>query len=122
MPMSLKCMIDKWLHKGQISQEEYDAVIKKLDGHNKQISAEAYKQGRADEQLQSIEDAKEQAKEYRVALEKAKEEVYKQGAKEFAEWLYRRKCFDGWYKFDGNEEVKLTTDEILAEWQKGENV
>lgn len=35
--MSLKCMIAKWLHKGQISQEEYDAVIKKLDGHNKQI-------------------------------------------------------------------------------------
>lgn len=35
--MSLKCMIDKWLHKGQISQEEYDAVIKKLDGHDKQI-------------------------------------------------------------------------------------
>lgn len=47
------------------------------------------------------------------------EEMYLQGAKEFAEWLYRRKCFDGWYKFDENEEVKLTTDEILAEWQKG---
>ena len=41
MPMSLKCMIDKWLHKGQISQEEYDAVMKKLDGHDKQIRAEA---------------------------------------------------------------------------------
>lgn len=40
MPMSLKCMIDKWLHKGQISQEEYDAVIKKLEGHDKQIRAE----------------------------------------------------------------------------------
>ncbi len=39
--MSLKCMIDKWLHKGQISQEEYDAVIKKLDGHDKQIRADA---------------------------------------------------------------------------------
>lgn len=35
--MSLKCMIDKWLHKGQISQEEYDAVIKKLDGHDKEL-------------------------------------------------------------------------------------
>ena len=41
MPMSLKCIIGKWLHKGQISQEEYDAVIKKLDGHNKQIREEA---------------------------------------------------------------------------------
>lgn len=40
MPMSLKCMIDKWLHKGQISQEEYDAVIKKLEGHDKQIREE----------------------------------------------------------------------------------
>ena len=40
MPMSLKCMIDKWLHKGQISQEEYNAVIKKLEGHDKQIRAE----------------------------------------------------------------------------------
>ena len=39
--MSLKCMIGKWLHKGQISQEEYDAVIKKLDGHDKQIRADA---------------------------------------------------------------------------------
>lgn len=40
MPVSLKCMIDKWLHKGQISQEEYDAVMKKLDGHDKQIKTE----------------------------------------------------------------------------------
>ena len=38
--MSLKCMINKWLHKGQISQEEYDAVMKKLDGHDKQIRAD----------------------------------------------------------------------------------
>lgn len=41
MPMSLKCMIDKWLHKGQISQEEYDAVMKKLEGHDKQIRNKA---------------------------------------------------------------------------------
>ena len=38
--MSLKCIIGKWLHKGQISQEEYDAVMKKLEGHDKQIRAE----------------------------------------------------------------------------------
>lgn len=35
--MSLKCMIAKWLYKGQISQEEYDAVIKKLDGHDSEL-------------------------------------------------------------------------------------
>lgn len=40
MPMSLKCMIGKWLHKNQISQEEYDAVMKKLEGHDKQIKAD----------------------------------------------------------------------------------
>lgn len=39
---SFRCQfLDKWLHKGQISQEEYDAVIKKLDGHNKQIRNDA---------------------------------------------------------------------------------
>lgn len=46
--MSLKCMIDKWLYKGQISQEEYDAVIKKLDGHDKQVREEAYAKGASD--------------------------------------------------------------------------
>ena len=35
---SLKCMFfDKWLHKGQINQDEYNAAIKKLDGHDKQL-------------------------------------------------------------------------------------
>lgn len=43
--MSLKCMIDKWLHKGQISQEEYNAVIKKLDGHDANIEQDAYMRG-----------------------------------------------------------------------------
>ena len=47
------------------------------------------------------------------------DEIKKVGAREFAEWLCRRNYFDGWYKFDGIEEVKLTTDEILEEWQKG---
>ena len=41
MPMSLKCMIDKWLHKGQISQTEYDFVMRKLKGHDKQIRTDA---------------------------------------------------------------------------------
>lgn len=44
--MSLKCMINKWLYKGQISQEEYDAFIKKLEGHDKQVREDAYKQGK----------------------------------------------------------------------------
>lgn len=53
---SLKCMfLDKWLHKGQISQEEYDAVIKKLDGHDKQVREEAYAKGASDmEQAKQI--------------------------------------------------------------------
>lgn len=33
-------MIAKWLHKGQISQEEYDAVIKKLDGHDAEFKGQ----------------------------------------------------------------------------------
>lgn len=37
MPMSLKVMLKKFAHKGQITQEEYDALIKKLDGHDKEI-------------------------------------------------------------------------------------
>ena len=90
-----------------------------MKGYNTGFS-DGFKEGKADEQLQSIEDAKTQATEYLNALDKAKKEAYQQGAKEFAEWLYRRKCFDGWYKFDENGEVKLTTDEILAEWQEGE--
>lgn len=46
--MSLKCMIGKWLHKGQINQEEYDAVIQKLEGHDAKIRAKAYQQGMTD--------------------------------------------------------------------------
>lgn len=41
--------------------------------------SDAYDLGRADEQLQSIEDAKQQATEYLNALNKAKEEAYEQG-------------------------------------------
>ena len=37
MPMSLKVMLKKFAHKGQISKEEYDALIKKLEGHDKEI-------------------------------------------------------------------------------------
>lgn len=37
MPLSLKTMLKKFVHKGQITQEEYDALIKKLDGHDKEI-------------------------------------------------------------------------------------
>ena len=41
MPMSLKVMLKKFAHKGQITQEEYDALIKKLDGHDKEIRNKA---------------------------------------------------------------------------------
>ena len=91
MPMSLKCMIDKWLHKGQISQEEYDAVMKKLDGHDRQIREEGYKQGKVD------------------------------GAREFAEWLPQHFDLrfsnnpDVWI----DEFFNHTRDKVLAEWQKG---
>ena len=80
-----------------------------------------YEQGRADEQLQSIEDAKMQATEYLDALNKAKEEAYQQGAREFAEWLPQH--FD--LRFSNNPDVWIdeffnhTRDEVLAEWQKG---
>lgn len=37
MPLSLKTMLKKFAHKGHITQEEYDAVIKKLDGHDREI-------------------------------------------------------------------------------------
>ena len=41
MPLSLKTMLKKFAHKGQITQEEYDALIKKLDGHDKEVRAKA---------------------------------------------------------------------------------
>lgn len=41
MPLSLKTMLKKFVHKGQITQEEYDALIKKLDGHDKEIRNKA---------------------------------------------------------------------------------
>ena len=37
MPLSLKTMLKKFVHKGQITQEEYDTLIKKLEGHDKEI-------------------------------------------------------------------------------------
>ena len=30
-------MLKKFVHKGQITQEEYDTLIKKLEGHDKEI-------------------------------------------------------------------------------------
>ena len=41
MPLSLKSHLKKFVHKGQITQEEYDALIKKLDGHDKEVRAKA---------------------------------------------------------------------------------
>ena len=41
MPLSLKTMLKKFVHKGQITQEEYDALIKKLEGHDKEIRNKA---------------------------------------------------------------------------------
>ena len=41
MPLSLKSHLKKFVHKGQITQEEYDSLVKKLDGHDKEIRAKA---------------------------------------------------------------------------------
>lgn len=47
MPNSLRVKLSKLRYKGEITQEEYAELIKKLEGHNKQIRAEVldeYKQ------------------------------------------------------------------------------
>ena len=75
------------------------------------VAEKRYKQGKVDGFQEALTDAG-----IVIYTDKLKAE----GARKFAEWLCARHYFDGWYKFDGNEEVKLTTDEILAEWQKGE--
>lgn len=41
MPLSFKSRLAKLEHKGQISQEEYQSLITKLDGHDAQIRADA---------------------------------------------------------------------------------
>lgn len=45
MPNSLKNKIKKHLYKGNITEEEYKEIIKKLNGHDLQIRAEAYQRG-----------------------------------------------------------------------------
>lgn len=42
MPLSLKIRLAKLEHKGQISQEEYQSLITKLNGHDKQIRTDAF--------------------------------------------------------------------------------
>lgn len=39
MPNSLKVKLSKLRYKGEITQEEYSELIKKLDGHDEQIRA-----------------------------------------------------------------------------------
>ena len=41
MPLSLKCQLKKFAHNGQITSEEYNALIKRLDGHDKEIRNKA---------------------------------------------------------------------------------
>lgn len=40
MPLSLKCKLSKLRHNGQITDDEYNELIKKLDGHDKKIRAD----------------------------------------------------------------------------------
>lgn len=39
MPLSLKSHLKKFVHKGQITAEEYDAMFKKLEGHDRELRA-----------------------------------------------------------------------------------
>lgn len=48
MPKSLKVMIKKLAHDGKITEEDYNDLIKKLDGHDKFIRSRAYAQGKRD--------------------------------------------------------------------------
>ena len=41
MPLSLKSQLRKLAHKGLISKEEYNTLIKKLDWHDKEIRNKA---------------------------------------------------------------------------------
>lgn len=41
MPNSLKVKLSKLRYKGNITNDEYQELIKKLDGHDKQIRADA---------------------------------------------------------------------------------
>lgn len=71
--------------------------------------SDAYDMGRADEQLQSIEDAKIQATEYLNALNKAKEEAYQQGRAD------QKKEDNEFFNFDGAwelEKQKIRKDAI----------
>lgn len=82
-----------------------------------------YEHGRADEQLRSIESAKEQAKEYRVALEEAKAD----GAREFAEWLKDRHVMNFCNIEPKHCEVHQEAyckfiDDVLAEYEKERNL
>lgn len=75
-----------------------------------EIQEKAYQQGKADEQLRSIESAKEQAKEYRVALEKAKAD----GAREFLAWYSGGETMPSFGRY-----ANYKIDDVIAEWQKG---
>ena len=39
MPLSLKSQLKKLAHKGQITAEEYDALVDKLAGHDRELRA-----------------------------------------------------------------------------------
>ena len=45
MPKSLKVMIKKLAHDGKITEEEYNDLIKKLDGHDAEVYDKAYNSG-----------------------------------------------------------------------------
>ena len=45
MPQSLKSKLSKLRYKGQITEEEYKELIRKIDGHDVELFKEAYDLG-----------------------------------------------------------------------------
>ena len=60
MPVSLKCKLEKLKHNGQINNDEYNSMIKKLNGHDMEIKRQLITKltDIAAEQLMKIDDYK----------------------------------------------------------------
>lgn len=111
MPNSLKTKLSKLRHKGQITNEEYQELITKLDGHDAEI--------RADERAKVLN-------ETRMFVDKHSVEIGKrEGIREFAKLL--KKKFNEFIDYDDNGEQTFESnpdlvwgaiDEVLSEYEK----
>lgn len=77
MPQSLKTLLSKLRYKGQISGDEYKALLEKLKGHDSKIAEEAYKRGHA-EAMKSI----------KPTIKEIHDGVYNEGIKAGREMFY----------------------------------